>query len=99
MGEIQNFYCYPAPCPDFSINLHYTLTRNADSAHVELFNRNRAFIRREELPIFSGANIVSFELVDGTGNELANGLYYLRIKVRSIDNAQVSSISRFVKVR
>lgn len=99
LGEIQNFYAYPNPCTETIIRLHYTLTRDADSAHVELFNRNRQLVRTEDLPIFSGNNVTNFELVDAMNDELANGLYYLRLKVHSLDGGEVSSVSRFVKLR
>ena len=96
-GEIviQNLLNYPNPMDDDGTTFTFNLNDEANSAEIKLFSQSGRFVNSISFSASYGYNTVFWK----PDFSLANGVYFYKLTVRSLNGRKASKIEKLVVMR
>jgi hypothetical protein len=98
-GEIEERAGCPAPA---ATTVFYTVNRNAESARLSIYTQSGRRIRQmpqDGPPLVNTENAICWDGKDAEGDAVANGVYFYKLELRSLDGKTVEKIERMARVR
>jgi len=95
---MQSFLNYPNPFPR-KTTFTYELTGPADSAVLKIYTLSGRLIRELVMPTTSGFLMEEWDGTDGEGVEVANGVYYAKIRIQREGEKDITEILKVMKLR
>ena len=101
---VRDVFNFPNPFSG-ETRFYYTLSRDARSASIRIYTVTGRLIRVLEGSVFPGKNIVpnggsaGWDGRDAEGDPVANGLYFYRVEVTSLDGKKVEVLGRMARAR
>ena len=96
--QLLSFLNYPNPFPR-KTTLTCELTAPADSLVVKIYTLSGRLIRELSLPATPGFLMVEWDGRDADGVEVANGVYYAKLRVRRDGEKDITEILKLMKLR
>ena len=96
--QLLSFLNYPNPFPR-KTTLTCELTAPADSLVVKIYTLSGRLIRELSLPATPGFLMVEWDGRDADGVEVANGVYYAKLRVRRDGEKDITEILKMMKLR
>ncbi len=79
-----NVYCYPNPFdPKIGANFAYTLTESAYPVTIRVFGMDGRLVKKMEGTTNIGENIVKWDCIDESGDQVLNSVYICQIEAKS----------------
>ena len=96
--QLLSFLNYPNPFPR-KTTLTCELTAPADSLDVKIYTLSGRMIRELSMPATSGFLMVEWDGRDADGIEVANGVYYAKLKIKREGEKDITEILKMMKLR
>ena len=96
--QLLSFLNYPNPFPR-KTTLTCELTAPADSLIVKIYTLSGRLIRELSLPATPGFLMVEWDGRDADGVEVANGVYYAKLRVQRDGEKDITEILKMMKLR
>ena len=96
--QLLSFLNYPNPFPR-KTTLTCELTAPADSLVVKIYTLSGRLIRELSLPATPGFLMVEWDGRDADGVEVANGVYYAKLRVQRNGEKDITEILKMMKLR
>ncbi len=96
--QLLSFLNYPNPFPR-KTTLTCELTAPADSLVVKIYTLSGRLIREFSIPATPGFLMVEWDGRDADGVEVANGVYYAKLRVQREGEKDVTEILKMMKLR
>ena len=96
--QLLSFLNYPNPFPR-KTTLTCELTAPADSLVVKIYTLSGRMIRELSIPATPGFLMVEWDGRDAEGVEVANGVYYAKLKIRRDGEKDITEILKMMKLR
>ena len=96
--QLLSFLNYPNPFPR-KTTLTCELTAPADSLVVKIYTLSGRLIRELSLPATPGFLMVEWDGRDADGVEVANGVYYAKLRVQRDGEKDITEILKMMKLR
>ena len=96
--QLLSFLNYPNPFPR-KTTLTCELTAPADSLVVKIYTLSGRLIRELSVPATPGFLMVEWDGRDADGVEVANGVYYAKIRVKREGEKDITEILKMMKLR
>ena len=96
--QLLSFLNYPNPFPR-KTTLTFELTAPADSLVVNIYTLTGRMIRELSIPATPGFLMVEWDGRDAAGVEVANGVYYAKLKIRREGEKDITEILKMMKLR
>ena len=96
--QLLSFLNYPNPFPR-TTTLTCELTAPADSLAVKIYTLSGRLIRELSMPATPGFLMVEWDGRDSDGIEVANGVYYARLKIIREGEKDITEILKMMKLR
>jgi hypothetical protein len=92
----KEVYFYPNPVETAGGSLIYTLNRNPQKmeAHVSIYTVSGRRVLDTLIPARAGTNRWDWDLRDGRGDFVANGIYMLVMRLRGLDDTEIITDGR-----
>jgi len=99
-GDLQllSFLNYPNPFPR-KTTITCELTAPADSLDVKIYTLSGRLIRELSIPATPGFLMVEWDGRDADGVEVANGVYYAKLKIQREGEKDITEILKMMKLR
>ena len=99
-GDLQllSFLNYPNPFPR-KTTITCELTAPADSLDVKIYTLSGRLIRELSIPATPGFLMVEWDGRDADGIEVANGVYYAKLKIQREGEKDITEILKMMKLR
>ena len=99
-GDLQllSFLNYPNPFPR-KTTITCELTAPADSLDVKIYTLSGRLIRKLSIPATPGFLMVEWDGTDADGVEVANGVYYAKLKIQREGEKDITEILKMMKLR
>ena len=99
-GDLQllSFLNYPNPFPR-KTTITCELTAPADSLDVKIYTLSGRLIRELSMPATPGFLMVEWDGRDADGVEVANGVYYAKLKIQREGEKDIIEILKMMKLR
>ena len=96
--QLLSFLNYPNPFPR-KTTLTCELTAPADSLVVKIYTLSGRLIRELSIPATPGFLMVEWDGRDADGVEVANGVYYAKLRIAREDEKDITEILKMMKLR
>ena len=96
--QLLSFLNYPNPFPR-KTTLTCELTAPADSLVVKIYTLSGRLIRELSLPATPGFLMVEWDGRDADGVEVANGVYYAKLRIQREGEKDITEILKMMKLR
>ena len=96
--QLLSFLNYPNPFPR-KTTITCELTAPADSLDVKIYTLSGRLIRELSIPATSGFLMVEWDGRDADGVEVANGVYYAKLKIEREGEKDITEILKMMKLR
>ena len=96
--QLLSFLNYPNPFPRKTM-LTCELTAPADSLTVKIYTLSGRMIREISIPATPGFLMVEWDGRDADGVEVANGVYYAKLKIKREGEKDITEILKMMKLR
>ena len=96
--QLLSFLNYPNPFPR-KTTLTCELTAPADSLAVKIYTLSGRLIRELSVPATPGFLMVEWDGRDADGVEVANGVYYAKLRVKREGEKDITEILKMMKLR
>ena len=96
--QLLSFLNYPNPFPR-KTTLTCELTAPADSLAVKIYTLSGRMIRELSIPATPGFLMVEWDGRDADGVEVANGVYYAKLKIKREGEKDITEILKMMKLR
>ena len=96
--QLLSFLNYPNPFPR-KTTLTCELTAPADSIDVKIYTLSGRLIRELSMPATPGFLMVEWDGRDADGIEVANGVYYAKLKIKREGEKDITEILKMMKLR
>ena len=96
--QLLSFLNYPNPFPR-KTTLTCELTAPADSLIVKIYTLSGRMIRELSIPATPGFLMVEWDGRDAEGVEVANGVYYAKLKIKREGEKDITEILKMMKLR
>ena len=96
--QLLSFLNYPNPFPR-KTTLTCELTAPADSIDVRIYTLSGRLIRELSMPATPGFLMVEWDGRDADGIEVANGVYYAKLKIKREGEKDITEILKMMKLR
>ena len=96
--QLLSFLNYPNPFPR-KTTLTCELTAPADSLVVKIYTLSGRLIRELSLPATPGFLMVDWDGRDADGVEVANGVYYAKLRIQRDGEKDITEILKMMKLR
>ena len=96
--QLLSFLNYPNPFPR-KTTLTCELTAPADSLVVKIYTLSGRMIRELSIPATPGFLMVEWDGRDAEGVEVANGVYYAKLKIKREGEEDITEILKMMKLR
>ncbi len=96
--ELLELYNFPNPCAG-PTRFYYTLNGSAERAELSVFTLRGRKILETAGPALRGENMIEWDGRDRDGDELANGVYFYELRVRTLDGRELKKIERLARAR
>ena len=96
--QLLSFLNYPNPFPR-KTTLTCELTAPADSLVVKIYTLSGRLIRELSFPATPGFLMVEWDGRDADGVEVANGVYYAKLRIRRNGEKDITEILKMMKLR
>ena len=96
--QLLSFLNYPNPFPR-KTTLTCELTAPADSLVVKIYTLSGRLIRELSIPATPGFLMMEWDGRDADGIEVANGVYYAKLRVQREDEKDITEILKMMKLR
>ena len=96
--QLLSFLNYPNPFPR-KTTLTCELTAPADSIDVKIYTLSGRLIRELSMPATPGFLMVEWDGRDADGVEVANGVYYAKLKIQREGEKDITEILKMMKLR
>ncbi len=96
--QLLSFLNYPNPFPR-KTTLTCELTAPADSIDVKIYTLSGRLIRELSMPATPGFLMVEWDGRDADGVEVANGVYYAKLKIQREGEKDITEIVKMMKLR
>ena len=96
--QLLSFLNYPNPFPR-KTTLTCELTAPADSLVVKVYTLSGRMIRELSIPATPGFLMVEWDGRDADGVEVANGVYYAKLKIKREGEKDITEILKMMKLR
>ncbi|MYB94565.1 hypothetical protein F4054_13650 [Candidatus Poribacteria bacterium] len=96
--QLLSFLNYPNPFPR-KTTITCELTAPADSLDVKIYTLSGRLIRELSTPATPGFLMVEWDGRDADGVEVANGVYYAKLKIRREGEKDITEILKMMKLR
>ena len=97
-AELLASYNFPNPFID-TTRFYYTLNGSVQSARVSVFTLRGRKILTLDGPSFRGDNFVEWDGRDQDGDPVANGVYFYKLEVRTLEGRRIEKVDRVARVR
>ena len=96
--QLLSFLNYPNPFPR-KTTITCELTAPADSLDVKIYTVSGRLIRELSMPATPGFLMVEWDGKDADGVEVANGVYYAKLKIKREGEKDITEILKMMKLR
>ncbi len=96
--QLLSFLNYPNPFPR-KTTITCELTAPADSLDVKIYTLSGRLIRELSIPATPGFLMVEWDGRDADGVEVANGVYYAKLKIQREGEKDITEILKMMKLR
>lgn len=96
--ELLELYNFPNPCSG-PTRFYYTLNGSAERAELSVFTLRGRKILETNGPALRGENMIEWDGRDRDGDELANGVYFYELRVRTVDGRELKKLERLARAR
>ncbi len=96
--QLLSFLNYPNPFPR-KTTITCELTAPADSLDVKIYTLSGRLIRELSMPATPGFLMVEWDGRDADGVEVANGVYYAKLKIQREGEKDITEILKMMKLR
>ncbi len=96
--QLLSFLNYPNPFPR-KTTLTCELTAPADAIDVKIYTLSGRLIRELSMPATPGFLMVEWDGRDADGIEVANGVYYAKLKIKREGEKDITEILKMMKLR
>ena len=96
--QLLSFLNYPNPFPR-KTTITCELTAPADSLDVKIYTLSGRLIRELSIPATPGFLMVEWDGRDTDGVEVANGVYYAKLKIQREGEKDITEILKMMKLR
>ena len=96
--QLLSFLNYPNPFPR-KTTITCELTAPADSIDVKIYTLSGRLIRELSIPATPGFLMVEWDGRDADGVEVANGVYYAKLKIQREGEKDITEILKMMKLR
>ena len=96
--QLLSFLNYPNPFPR-KTTITCELTAPADSLDVKIYTLSGRLIRELSMPATPGFLMVEWDGRDADGAEVANGVYYAKLKIQREGEKDITEILKMMKLR
>ena len=96
--QLLSFLNYPNPFPR-KTTLTCELTAPADSLAVKIYTLSGRLIRELSIPATPGFLMVEWDGRDADGVEVANGVYYAKLRIQRDGEKDITEILKMMKLR
>ena len=96
--QLLSFLNYPNPFPR-KTTLTCELTAPADAIDVKIYTLSGRLIRELSMPATPGFLMVEWDGRDADGVEVANGVYYAKLKIQREGEKDITEILKMMKLR
>lgn len=96
--QLLSFLNYPNPFPR-KTTITCELTAPADSIDVKIYTLSGRLIRELSIPATPGFVMVEWDGRDADGVEVANGVYYAKLKIQREGEKDITEILKMMKLR
>ena len=96
--QLLSFLNYPNPFPR-KTTITCELTAPADSLDVKIYTLSGRLIRELSMPATPGFLMVEWDGRDADGIEVANGVYYAKLKIQREGEKDITEILKMMKLR
>ena len=96
--QLLSFLNYPNPFPR-KTTITCELTAPADSLDVKIYTLSGRLIRELSIPATPGFLMVEWDGRDADGVEVANGVYYAKLKIQREGEKDITEILKIMKLR
>ena len=96
--QLLSFLNYPNPFPRKTM-LTCELTAPADSLAVKIYTLSGRLIRELSMPATPGFLMVEWDGRDADGVEVANGVYYAKLRIKREGEKDITEILKMMKLR
>ena len=96
--QLLSFLNYPNPFPRKTM-LTCELTAPADSLIVKIYTLSGRLVRELDIPATPGFLMVEWDGRDADGVEVANGVYYAKLKIKREGEKDITKILKMMKLR
>ena len=96
--QLLSFLNYPNPFPR-KTTITCELTAPADSLDVKIYTLSGRLIRELSIPATPGFLMVEWDGRDEDGVEVANGVYYAKLKIKREGEKDITEILKMMKLR
>ena len=96
--QLLSFLNYPNPFPR-KTTLTCELTAPADAIDVKIYTLSGRLIRELSMPATPGFLMVEWDGRDADGIEVANGIYYAKLKIKREGEKDITEILKMMKLR
>lgn len=96
--DLLGSYNFPNPFAA-STRFYYTLNGGVESARVSIFTLRGRKILSLDGPTLRGDNSIEWNGTDQDGDPVANGLYFYKVEIKTLDGRRLEKIDRVARVQ